>query len=52
MQVKNSSVGDHLLFCNHSASFGDFSILAQENKKFLLELKSMAVNNERLTIFE
>ena len=39
MQVKNSSVGDHLLFYNHSASIGDFSILTQENKKFLLELK-------------
>ena len=40
-QVKsnNSSVVDHLLFCNHSASYDDFSILTRENKKFLLELK-------------
>ena len=30
---------DHLLLCNHSASYGDFSILMRENKKFLLELK-------------
>ena len=34
---KNSSVADHLLFCNHAARFDDFSILTQENKKFLLE---------------
>ena len=32
-------LGDHLLFCNHSASYDDFSILIRENKKFLLELK-------------
>ena len=35
---KNSSVADHLLFCNHSASY-DFSILVHKKKKFLLELK-------------
>ena len=39
IQPKNSSVADHLLFCNHSASFHDFSILTRENIKFLLELK-------------
>ena len=40
-QVKpeNSSVVDHLLFCNCSACYDDFSILKHENKKFLLELK-------------
>ena len=40
-QVKptNSSVADHLLFCNHSASYDDYSIPTRENKKFLLELK-------------
>ena len=40
-QVKpeDSSVADHLLLCNHSASYDDFSILTCENKKFLLELK-------------
>ena len=40
-QVKplNSSVADHLLFCNHSASYDDFNILMRENKKFLIELK-------------
>ena len=40
-QVKpeNSSVADHLLFCNHSAPYDDFNILTPENKRFLLELK-------------
>ena len=36
---KNSSVANHLLFCNHSAPHDDFSILTCENKKFLLEIK-------------
>ena len=30
---------DHLLLCNHSRSFENFSVLTKENKKFLLELK-------------
>ena len=40
-QVKadNNFVADHLQFCNHSASYDDFSILTRENKKFVLELK-------------
>ena len=40
-QVKpnNGSLADHLLLCNHSASYDDFSILTRENKKVLLELK-------------
>ena len=37
--VKNSSVADHLLLCNHSASYDDFSILMRQNKRLLLELK-------------
>ena len=36
---KNISAADHLLLCNHSASYDDFSILTRENKKFLRELK-------------
>ena len=34
-QVKptNSSIDDHLLFCNHSTSYEDFSITMRENKK-------------------
>ena len=39
VKSKNNSLADHLLFCNHSASYDDFSILTRENKKFLLELK-------------
>ena len=40
---KNSSVANHLLFCNHSAPHDDFSILTCENKKFLLELKESSL---------
>ena len=39
VKPKNSSVDDHLLFCNHSASYDNFCILTCENKTFLLELK-------------
>ena len=39
VKPKNSSVADHLLLCNHSAFYDNFSILTRENKKFLLELK-------------
>ena len=39
VQPKSSSIPDHLLFCNHSASFNDFRILTCENKLLLLELK-------------
>ena len=38
VKPKNSSAADHLLLCNHSASYDDFSILMRENKKFLQEL--------------
>ena len=34
-----SSVRDHLLFCNHEPSFDDFTILAHGTNKFLLEIK-------------
>ena len=40
VKPKNSSVADHLLLCNHSASYDDFSVLTRENKKFSLELKA------------
>ena len=39
VKPKNSSVADHLLLCNHSASYDNFSILTRDNSKFLLELK-------------
>ena len=38
-KTKDSAVSDHLLLCNHSPSFQNFSVLNEENKKFLLELK-------------
>ena len=34
-----SSICDHLLFCNHDPSFDDFTILVQGTNKFLLEIK-------------
>ena len=39
VKPKNSSIADHLLFCNHSSSCDNFSIQTCENKKFSLELK-------------
>ena len=39
VKPKSSSVADHLLLCDHSASYDDFSILTRDNSKFLLELK-------------
>ena len=34
-----SSIHDHIVFCNHEPSFDDFTILAQRTNKFLLEIK-------------
>ena len=39
IKPKVSSISDHLLLCNHSPSFDDFSILSLDNKKYLLEIK-------------
>ena len=39
VKYKGSAVSDHLLLCNHSPSFENFSVLTKENKTFLLELK-------------
>ena len=39
VKPKSSAISDHLLLCNHSPSFENFSVLTKENKKFLLELK-------------
>ena len=35
---KESVVSHHLLNCNYSHSFEDFSVLRHENKKYILEL--------------
>ena len=37
----NSSICDHLLPCNFLPFFDNFSVLAHENKKYLLETKSI-----------
>ena len=40
VQTRNdNAVCHHLLICNYSPTFEDFSILNHENKKYLLELK-------------
>ena len=46
VKPKNSSVEDHLLLCNHSASYDDFSILTHENKVFTKAERKL-VNNQR-----
>ena len=47
VKPKNSSVADHLLLCNHSGSYDDFSILMHEKKRFLLELKSLLIMRDK-----
>ena len=43
-----SSMRDHLVFCNHDLSFDDFTILAQGTNKFLLEIKeSLLINRDK-----
>ena len=45
---QGSAVSDHLLLCNHSPSFENFSVLTKENKKFLLKLKeSLSIMREK-----
>ena len=40
IQPRNdNAVCHHLLICNYSPTFEDFSVLCHENKKYLLELK-------------
>ena len=39
VKPKGSAVSDHLLLCNHSPSFENFSVLTKENRKFVLRLK-------------
>ena len=41
VKPKGSAFSDHLLLCNHSPSFENFSALTKENKKFMLELKQI-----------
>ena len=47
----NSAVCDHLLDCNFLPSFDNFSILAHENKKYLLEIKeSLLIMRDKLSL--
>ena len=47
IEPMNSSVTNHLLFCNHSASYNNFSILPPENKNILTKIEIEPVNDER-----
>ena len=48
VKPKGGAVSDHLLLCNHSPSFENFSVLIKKNKKFLLELKeSLLIMREK-----
>ena len=40
---KDSAVSHHLLNCNYSPTFEDFSVLCHEYKKYLLELKESLI---------
>ena len=41
----DSAIKEHLLFCNHTPDFEDFSILAVNNKDFKVTLmKSLLIN--------
>ena len=45
---KGSAVYHHLLNCNYSPTFEDFSVLCYDNKKYLLELKeSLLIMRDR-----
>ena len=37
--LNSSAICDHLLYCNFSPFFDNFSVLAYKNKKDLLEIK-------------
>ena len=52
LPLAKKQVADHLLFCNHSTSYNNFSILTIENKKFLLELKeSLLIMRDKPSYF-
>ena len=44
---KDSAVCNHLLNCNYSSTFEDFSLLCHKNKKHFLEPKESLSYNER-----
>ena len=47
-QSKESAIHDHLLNCNNILSFEEFTILANGNRKFVLEIKeSLLIKQDR-----
>ena len=47
-QSKDSAIHDHLLNCNNILSFEEFTILANGNRKFVLEIKeSLLIKQDR-----
>ena len=46
----NSAICNHLLHCNILPSFDNFSVLAHENKKYLLDKKYLLEIKESLLI--
>ena len=52
VKSKSSSIADHLLFCNQSASFNDFSILTHENmrtKSFYKIYKNKSIQSVKVS---
>ena len=47
VKSKGRAVSDHLLLCNYSPSYKNFSVLTKENKKFLFIVERKSANNER-----
>ena len=47
VKPKGSAVSDHLLLCNHSPSFENFSVLTKGNKKIPIRIERKPPNNER-----
>ena len=44
----DSAIKEHLLFCNHTPDFEDFSILATNNNDFKVTLReSLLINRDR-----
>ena len=51
--TNDSDICDHLPHCNYLPSFDNFSVLLQENKKYLLEIeKSLVVLLATLPLFD
>ena len=47
----NGAIYDHLLHCNFLPSFDNFSVLAHENKEYLLEIKdSLLIMKDKLSL--